>query len=163
MRPLLLHPVLIGNGCGLPGLSRPSQLLVDVEIHPAGVFHVYNGSPCHNVLPDGAFLRWDVAAGLTGGRGGRLDSITTTFRDGSSGEVVQDYHLGAELIVQKVGTSRLTPTTRLRLSLSTVIGTCVPIDYTRRGFSLTVVAHATDDRGETFVTEVGPLHAGPAR
>jgi hypothetical protein len=147
--------------CSGRGPVAATQVGAALVVHPASTFSVHFADPCHIVFPDGAFLRWETTIAVIGPRGGVLDSVATSIRDETLGVVLTEYQFGAGLILGQLGTNRIEAGRSVVVRNQTVIGTCVPEDYTRHRFVLTVRAQFTDDDGTRHEVTAGPGATGP--
>jgi hypothetical protein len=135
-----------------------------LHVQPASIFFIGHSSPCHLVFPDGAFLMWDTTVSLDERSGaGRLHELVTTIRSETMGTVVAVETVGADYIVQQLGNNRIDAGGSLTVRRHTILGTCVPEDFTRHRFSIGVVARVIDDAGRIHEFAAGPAATGPAR
>jgi hypothetical protein len=136
---------------GVP--AQPTPISVVLRIEPASVFFVSTSSPCHLVYPSGAFLRWQTTVAATGGPGGNVEGLTTAVRDEDEGAVVATVVEEGRPI--QAGETWKFPGFR-------VVGTCVPVDYTRHRFALSVTVRFRDANGTVTSVVAGPQTTGPA-
>ncbi len=87
----------------------------------------------------------------TVGRDGSTESVTTAVRD--EGAVVKTVRAEGRPI--RAGETVTIPG-------STVVGACIPVDYTRHRFALTVTVQFRDTEGTVTTAITGPKTTGPA-